>query len=89
MAQYFPIQNIEMAQPNQELLQKLEEINNNINKLNETFLKKDLKTKDKFKELRILIDENNKNQQQHYIYLIIIATSIITIYFNYFFNKYS
>ena len=89
MAQPFPFQNIDMNQPQQEILQKLEDINNNVNKLNENFLKKDFKTKEKFKELYTQINENYKNQQQNYVYLIVIVTSIISIYFTYFLNKYS
>ena len=79
MAQYFPIQNIEMNQQHQELLQKLEDINNNINKLNENFLKKDFKTKEKFKDLYTLINENHEKQQQNFIYLCVIGTFIISI----------
>ena len=89
MAQYFPIQNIDMNQQHQELLQKLEDINNNINKLNENFLKKDFKTKEKFKELYTQINENHEKQQQNFIYLCVIGTFIISIYLTYFFNKYS
>jgi hypothetical protein len=89
MAQPFPFQNIDMNQPQPDIFEKLEEINNNFNKLNENLLKKDLKTKEKFKELYIQINENNKNQQQNYVYLIVIVTSIISIYLTYFLNKYT
>ena len=89
MAQPFPFQNIDMNQQHQELLQKIENFNDNIKKLNEIFLKKDLKTKEKFKELYILINENHEKQQQNFIYLCVIGTFIISIYMTYFFNKYS